>query len=109
MWVQFGHLSGSGDVYRGVTGQPRQPLTHRELRRMAQRSSGSAALAGRARQGRGRTQIIPFGCAAERQPPTATLAATAESEELFPPWSVTQRRGICALGSGWPDVIGPAE
>jgi len=57
-WVQFRHLPEGGDTDRGAAGPQRQPLNRRELRRrMAPRSSGSAAPA---RQAGGRAQIIPF-------------------------------------------------
>lgn len=62
-----------------------------------------------ARQAAGRAQIIPFGCTAGRQPPTATLAPNDGSGEVFPPCSVTQRREFTRLGSSWPVVISPAE
>src|SRR6185437_16633310 len=110
-WVQFRHLPEGGDTDRGAAGPQRQPLNRRELRRrMAPRSSGSAALARRrAPGGWPAHRSSTFGCAARQLPPTATLAPNDGSGEVFPPCPVTQRRNLRAWGSSWRVVISPAE
>ena len=105
--VQSGHLPVGSDADRAgrATAAAADPSRSAATDRAAiQRTSGPGA---QARQAGGRAEIIPFGCAAGQQPPTATLAQDG-SGKVFP-CSVTQRREFTRLGSAWPVVIGPAE
>jgi len=110
-WVQFRHLPEGGDTDRGAAGPQRQPLNRRELRRrMAPRSSGSAALARRrAPGGWPAHRSSTFGCAARQLHRQRPSRLTTDQERYFRHARLLSD-GIYALGgSSWRVVISPAE